>query len=229
MRPLKTSALTGLLLCAALWATGSVAQYKWIDQDGKVNYGDRMPANPTRVLPAPAIGARGSSDGAQPALPVALQTAVARFPVLLFTTPGGECIPCASARSHLSRRGVPFSEKTLATEADLAAFRQLGFKDPGVPALSVGRERLIGYEAQAWDRLLDASAYPKTSMLPAGYPRSAPEPLAAPRPAAGTLAGDASPGSPAGAASEEPYFKPARPPRPAASTAPQSPPSTIRF
>jgi glutaredoxin len=108
-------------------------------------------------------------------LPLSLKTAAARFPVVLYT--GRDCAPCGAARAHLSKRGIPFVEKTISSEADAAAFRKLAFSEMTVPAVSVGRERLSGFEPGAWDGLLDAGGYPKASLLPPDYKGPSPEAL----------------------------------------------------
>lgn len=187
---MKKPASTALiaLISLGLAAPLAAAPYKWVDEDGKVTYGDRPPMHPgVKLLSAPGKPA-GASPAAQsgpaaaaPAtatanLPTVLKTVAGRNPVVLYT--GRDCAPCASARAHLSKRGIPFTEKSLGSEADVEAFRKLGFGDMTVPALSVGADKLTGYESGAWDRALDGGGYPKSSLLPHDYKAAAAEPLA---------------------------------------------------
>lgn len=178
MKQNKASVLFSILLSVGLAAPACAVQYKWIDEEGKVNYGDRPPTTQVRVLANPGKGATVSAapPNADVALPLSLKTAATRFPVVLYT--GRECAPCGAARKHLSKRGVPFVEKTVSSEADMAAFGKLGFGEMTVPAVSVGRERTSGFEPGAWDALLDAGGYPKASMMPPDYKSPAPEALA---------------------------------------------------
>lgn len=146
----------------------SHAPIKWIDAKGQVHYSDRPPMpeamgsvvrtqTMTTSASAPAIG--------DPTLPWALRSATARYPVTLYTT--AECEPCGLARTHLAQRGVPYTEKQVNDAGDLQAFRALGFDKALFPSLSIGPEKLTGFEALGWDRALDATGYPKSSMLPA--------------------------------------------------------------
>ncbi len=198
------SHLIATLIALGFAAPLAAAPYKWIDEDGRVTYGDRPPmggsarllSGPTRTPATPAATAPAASAGtpatataaAAPAdqnLPTLLKTLAGRNPVVLYT--GRDCAPCASARTHLGRRGVPFVEKTVGTEGDLEAFKKIGFSEMTVPALGVGAARLSGYEASAWDRALDAGGYPKSSLLPPDYKAPGAEPLAGERPGGGRV------------------------------------------
>ncbi|HRO58758.1 MAG TPA: glutaredoxin family protein, partial [Burkholderiaceae bacterium] len=159
------------------------------------NYGDRPPqqaapiGQPNRAANA-ARGANanananagqartGADASADAALPYELRQAAQRHPVTLYTTP--DCPPCALARSHLTKRGIPFATREVRTQDDATAFHALGFADLSFPALSVGRERVSGFEPGGWDRLLDSAAYPKTSRLPPRWQAARAEPLAPP-------------------------------------------------
>ncbi len=159
-------ALAASALAAALAAPAAHAQYKWIDANGRVNYGDRPPASDSRrVMQAPP----GVHSSAAPAagdhrLPYALRSATSRYPVVLYSTP--DCAPCDLGRSHLTQRGVPFTEKVVQTAADLHAFNALQLGATQFPVLTVGSDRMAGFEASMWNRMLDAAAYPRSSMLP---------------------------------------------------------------
>lgn len=146
----------------------SNAPIKWVDANGRVHYSDRqpMPDAQGRVVRTQSISARpqASSIG-DPTLPWALRSAAARYPVTLYTSP--ECEPCQLAREHLARRGVPYTEKSVKDAAGIKVFHALGFEKALFPSLSIGPERLVGFESTGWDRALDATGYPKSSMLPA--------------------------------------------------------------
>lgn len=167
----RTDSIAFLVIAALATLSGAVhAQYKWVAPDGTVSYGDQPPpqadkVNRSVVASPPPVG--------DPTLPYALRTAVARYPVKLYS--GASCGPCDAARQHLAKRGVPFTEQVLRTQADLDALKREGFTNTDVPAISVGRSRQTGFEAGAWDAMLDAAAYPKTSMLPPGWKPHAPE------------------------------------------------------
>lgn len=157
-----------VVAAAGIASSDAHAQYKWVDSKGRVNYSDRPPATEPRT----ALAAVGQSAGAASAtgaaaLPWALRSATTRYPVVLYTT--SECDPCELARIHLAQRGVPYVEKRVESAADLLAFKSLGFANSMFPSASIGPEKLTGYEETGWNRTLDATGYPKSSMLPATY------------------------------------------------------------
>ena len=161
----------------ALLVVGSAhAQYKWIGTDGTVGYGDRPPPPGARVL-AGSQGAGTPAGSSVPVLPYELRTVTQRFPVTLYTTP--RCEPCDLGREHLKTRGIPFAERLIVTEADVAALQKLGSSGKTLPALSVGSVRTEGFQSGTWTRLLDAAGFPKSSLLPGNYVAPAARPLSA--------------------------------------------------
>jgi len=177
----RAVALAGLVLAAALAVPAAHAQYKWIGADGRVNYGDRPPpVDNRRMVRAPA-GAHSSETPAagDHRLPYALRSATVKYPVVLYTAP--DCEPCELGREHLSQRGVPYTEKHVKSAADVRAFNALRFgASPQFPVLTVGSDRMVGFEAARWNGMLDAAAYPRSSMLPPGYLARTLEPMTPP-------------------------------------------------
>lgn len=173
-------ALAGLALAAALAAPAAHAQYKWIGADGRVNYADRPPpVDSRRVVRAPTgVHSSEAPASGDHRLPYALRSATSRYPVVLYTAPN--CEPCEMGRDHLSRRGVPFTEKAVQNAADMRAFNALQFGTSQFPVLTVGTDRMVGFEDGAWNRMLDAAAYPRSSMLPPAYLARTLEPMSPP-------------------------------------------------
>ncbi len=190
-----------LVLMSLLALSAQAGTYRWVDADGRVTYGDRPPPNGARLAQDADADGGGTPPASAGALPYAVRSVATKYPVHLYTGP--KCEPCEAARAHLVQRGVPFSEKVLGTAGDLAEFKRLGFAESKVPALSVGPERLQGFGADTWNRLLDAAGYPKTSMLPRGWRPPAAEPLAP----AGTQA-DAGRGTPGSVSASAPESAP---------------------
>jgi glutaredoxin len=169
------------LLAACLLSTlvaPALAQYKWVGAGGTVTYSD-LP--PPAGISAQTLSKTGLVKRDEAALPSGLASAAGKYPVVLYTT--RDCAPCQQARALLVKRGVPFTEKTVQTHADVETFKRIGFEQPAFPAMSVGRERTTGLQAEDWERLIDAAGYPKTASLPPGY-RHPPAQSLAPRPAA---------------------------------------------
>jgi glutaredoxin len=174
--PLSLGLPFGLLLIAA----SALAQpvYRNVDKNGKISFSDQAPAANAQ----PAAARPGISSPNTDGLPYELRQVVQRYPVMLYTS--DECAPCASARSLLVTRGVPFDERQIKTDADTAALQRLSGQT-SLPLLSIGSQQLKGFSDAEWSQYLDAANYPKSSQLPAGY-RSAPaQPLVALSPAPG--------------------------------------------
>jgi glutaredoxin len=160
-------AIAGLIGLASLCSLSAVAQqvYRIVGPDGRVTFSDRPPME-AGVKAAPA--ALGPQAAASAALPFELRNAAARYPVTLYT--GLECAPCQSGRNFLTRRGIPFSEKTVTTQQDIEALNRLaGGGGATLPFVTIGAQQLKGYSEAEWTQFLDAAGYPKTSMLPASY------------------------------------------------------------
>jgi len=136
--------------------------YRWVDEDGKVHYSDRVPTSGARNVQKQSISA---AQGSSP-LPYALQQAVKNFPVALYTSEGCKD-PCAQAREWLNKRGVPYSEHTVVDETDIAELKKLS-GGSGVPVMTVGREVYRGFEAGNYKVALDTAGYPASSLLPPG-------------------------------------------------------------
>jgi hypothetical protein len=163
MRPLEL-ALALALPTLTFAAAPAAAQYKWIAPNGAVTYSDQPPPP---GIDSQAMNTRAAAPSDDGGVPAGLRDATTKYPVVLYTTP--DCTPCQQARTHLTKRGVPFVERTVSSSADTESFRKAGFTENSFPAMSVGRERSVGFEAGGWNQLLDVAGYPKTSMLPPSF------------------------------------------------------------
>lgn len=147
-------------LAVALLVGIGVAQaqttYRWVDEQGKVHYGDRPP-----------VSAAGKVETRKPAPPATMPTAsfaarqaTANFPVTLHVS--DECgQACRQGREFLHKRGVPFTEKSVASQEDLDALVKLTGGKAEVPVLQVGSRTSRGFLDAHWTPLLDAAGYPK--------------------------------------------------------------------
>ena len=173
-RQFSSTATLGLvlLLCAA----GASAQmYKWTDAKGVAHFSDQPPPGSDRKVEQKAFGA--SAERMQ--LPYALAEAARKSPVVLYTT--AACVACDQGRKMLQKRGIPFAEKTVASNEDQQKLAEAG-SDGRVPLLLVGGAKLIGFDSGAWNDALSDAAYPKRRMLPPNYQNPVAE-SAAPAPA----------------------------------------------
>jgi glutaredoxin len=151
-----------LALCLLLLASavGAQSMYRWVDKEGKVHYTDQPPP---KAEAAQVEKKQSVLLGVDQTATYTLRKATADYPVTLYTDK--DCAPCKDARNHLTRRGVPFTEKNIynddALQAELKALS--GSDKMTVPLVKIGKKTINGFLASEWDSLLDASGYPKAA------------------------------------------------------------------
>lgn len=215
MTPAASRRLLAALALLAAWPAMAQGVHRIVGPDGRVTFSDQPAPGANARTPASG-GSATSTDSSGPALPYELRQTAARFPVLLYT--GSDCAPCNSGRNLLNSRGIPYLEKTVASAEDVEALRRLN-SDATLPLLTIGGQKLRGYQEGEWTQYLDAAGYPKQSALPPGYRRPAAAPLVAIKAVPGTPAQ-----SPAAGASAEPSAPAETPVQP-----PVNNPAGIRF
>jgi len=156
------SKLHFVLLMAALLSTPLVnaqTTYRWIDPaTGGTVISDKPPPPGAKQI----VTKTGVVRGDEPQLPYATRQAAEKFPVTLYTT--ADCADaCKQARDLLNTRGVPFAEKMLKTNEEMAELGKKLGSEAGVPSLFVGQQSFKGLESGAWNNLLDLAGYPKTA------------------------------------------------------------------
>ncbi len=165
----------GLVMLLASTALAAAQLYRWVDEQGRVEWRDTPPPSGGKQVEQRNVRANTIDTAG---LPYETQRVARNFPVTLWATNCGPA--CDSARAHLARRGIPYTEKD--PQADLDAYKKLmgGLE---IPVLVVGRERLKGYAQAVWDEAFDAAGYPRnappTAVKPPPTSRP-PQPTAAP-------------------------------------------------
>ena len=147
--------LAGMM--AAALGSAQADTYRWVDQSGKVHYGDAPPTTEeVRVEQKkfPTTPEAGNAD-----LPYETRHAQQNFPVTLYVS--SNCgAPCQQARDFLNKRGIPFTEKSLLTQEEINTFTKQSGSDQS-PTLAVGKAYLKGFQADQWSSELDTAGYPK--------------------------------------------------------------------
>ena len=136
--------------CMALWMAGVAAAllagalaaqpvYRIVGADGRVTYADTPPAvaGQNKVNEA---GRAPEADLAVP-LPFSLRAVASQYPVTLYTT--ANCAPCATGRTLLVQRGIPFAEKTITSPEDADALQSLS-GETALPLLTIGAQQIKG-------------------------------------------------------------------------------------
>jgi len=173
------------LLCAPV----AEAQFKWVDGDGRIGYGDKPPpgAHDVESLAGYVKGARGDP---QSQLPFQLQRTMKDFPVTLYAM--SDCAPCDAGRSLMKARAIPFAERTIRSPDDVQALKKLTGTDQ-LPAVQIGSRIVTGFNRAAWDEALDLAGYARANPLPADWVWSAPTPLTEAKPAPPAATQEAAP------------------------------------
>ncbi len=177
VRPNVVASLIGLAAMTLLAAPVSAQQvFRIVGPDGRVTFSDKPPVDANvKLAPVVPLGGGGGGDSSA-ALPFELRQVASKYPVTLYTA--NNCAPCGAGRAFLSSRGIPFSEKTVATAEDSEALQRLQ-GDTTVPLLTVGGQQIKGYSDSEWGQFLAAAGYPARSVLPASYRNPPPSPLVA--------------------------------------------------
>jgi hypothetical protein len=151
--------LLAVAACALAWPV-SAQTYRWVDKDGKVHYTDHPPPPAeARSLERKRLDASVVESGAGTSFET--RRAAADFPVTLYVA--ADCgAPCASGRQFLAARRIPYGEKSIATPADLAAYKKATGADAlSLPTLQVGGKVQKGFQEELWGGLLEAAGYPR--------------------------------------------------------------------
>jgi glutaredoxin len=167
---LTLSALTALALMAT--AMPAHALYKVVRPDGTVTYTDRPPQQETPSKAGQSgtkittVAASSSANIDPSSLPYEVRIAAQKSPVVLYTAEN--CQPCVQGRALLMQRGIPFQERTAKSGEDLAAWKEVT-GGTQAPVLTVGGQKLSGFQNGAWTAALDGAGYPSASKLPSSF------------------------------------------------------------
>jgi glutaredoxin len=127
--------------------------YRWVDDKGRVEWRDTPPPPDAKSVEQRKIIANTIDSST----PYALQQAMKKYPVTLWTANCGEA--CSQAAAHLARRGIPHTVHDAQKDRD-ALQKATGGRE--VPVLFVGSQQLKGYLESSWDAALDEAGYPRT-------------------------------------------------------------------
>ena len=174
---------TALILLALAGGAYGAEIYRWVDDKGVVNYARFPPPPNVKNVEQKKLGDNNVQTSEAP---YSAQQAIKNFPVTFYATADcGEL--CKTAREHLDKRGVPYTEKNPATPAsseEFDAFKKFTGGGLQVPLLVVGQlTTLKGYLASEWNAALDQAGYPTTA-IPGTKPAAKPATSTAASPAA---------------------------------------------
>jgi len=144
------SLVLALLVMLAPFAgvTAGDKVYRWVDAEGKVQFGDRPPPE----TGAAEVKIRSFSGEAE----VDDAGRVSGNEVVMYST--ARCPYCRRAREHLTKKGIPFSEWDIETNP-YARAEYSTLKGRGVPLILVGKQRISGFNGPRLDKMLEKAGY----------------------------------------------------------------------
>ena len=145
-----------ILACALAVPAGAAQLYSWGDDKGHVEWRDTPPPPHAKKVETRNMGGNTIETST---LPYSVQQAIKNHPVTLWIFDCGEL--CNKARGHLTRRGVPFTERDAQKENEALKKLTGGLE---APVLLVGARQLKGYLESDWDAALDAAGYPRSAI-----------------------------------------------------------------
>ena len=151
-------------LALAAFPLGAAQLYRWVDDQGKVEWRDTPPPAHAKKVEQRTLGSNTIETSS---MPYSLQQAIKKNPVTLWAYDCGEV--CTKARGHLAKRGVPHTERN--AQREIEALKQLA-GGTEVPVLVVGSKQLKGYLESDWDAALDSAGYPKSALPGMKSPKS---------------------------------------------------------
>ncbi len=126
--------------------------YRWFDDKGRVEWHATPPPSGAKKVKRHDV--QGSFIETSSA-PYSVQQATRNFLLTLYILDCGET--CIKARSHLTRRGIPFTVKN--PQDDVEAYKKLTNFSIEAPMLLIGQEQLKGYEQDSWNTALYSAGY----------------------------------------------------------------------
>jgi glutaredoxin len=143
-----------IALCALLACLPAEAQqvYRWVDGNGRVQYGDKPPPG----VKAAAVQSRINSYSGTPTVSGSASAGATRPEIKMYVTEW--CGYCKQARAYLSRQGIRHTELDVEKSAAARAEYQ-SLQGRGVPVILVGTQRMNGYSEDRLAQMLKAAGY----------------------------------------------------------------------
>jgi len=144
--------ITSLLL--VLTMVSPVTQgdlYKWVDQDGKIHYGDSPPEN-AKLKKITGKVSSFSSVSVEPFVydPNIITRRKTSKSVVMYST--SWCGYCKKAARHFRQKKIPFTEYDIEKSAK-AANEYKKLRGRGVPIILIGDRRMNGFNASTFDSI----------------------------------------------------------------------------
>ena len=144
--------LACLCLAALLASPASIADlYKWVDENGKVHYGDSPPEN-VKLKKITGNISSFTSVSVEPFVyePGLITQRRKSKTVVMYST--SWCGYCKKAARHFRSNNIPFAEYDI-EKSEKAAREYRKLKGRGVPLILIGDQRMNGFRASTFDSI----------------------------------------------------------------------------
>ena len=134
-------------------SSGGVELYKWVDSKGTIHYGDKPPKKAELQEISGNISSFTTVDiepfKYDPTLVTVGKKSNAKS-VIMYST--SWCGYCKKARQHFERNKIPYQEHDIEKSKKAAQdYKKLNGR--GVPVILIGKRRMNGFSANAFDRI----------------------------------------------------------------------------
>jgi len=144
--------LTRLALVFLLLSPAAHADlYKWVDQNGKIHYGDSPPEN-VQLKKITGNVSSFSSVSVETFVydPKLITRRKKSREVIMYST--SWCGVCKKAKRYFKSKNIPFTEYDI-EKSEKAAREFKKLRGRGVPVILVGDQRMNGFSAKNFDRI----------------------------------------------------------------------------
>ena len=134
-------------------SSGGAELYKWVDDKGTIHYGDKPPADANLKQITGNISSFKTVDVEpfkyDPEL-VSVGKKSSGKSVVMYST--SWCGYCKKARQHFERNKIPYQEHDIEKSKKAAQdYKKLNGR--GVPVILIGKRRMNGFSANAFDKI----------------------------------------------------------------------------
>ena len=109
---MKRPVLTAFAIALAAGPALAAQLYRWVDEKGRVEWRDTPPPADAKTFEQRKL----TPNTIESSAPYALQQAMKKYPVPLWTADCGEA--CSQASAHLTRRGIPHTVRDAQKERE---------------------------------------------------------------------------------------------------------------
>ena len=145
---------TIIAVCVLLASIPADAQpiYRWVDDNGRVQYTDKPPAG----VKAKPVADRINSYSGPATVTGSASAGGTRPQIRMYSTDW--CVYCRKAREYMARNRIRYTELDVEKSATAKAeYQHLGGR--GVPVIFVGAQRMNGYSEEGFAQMLKAAGY----------------------------------------------------------------------